>query len=252
MNDSIIFLSDTHFKYHIIDDDERKKREYFLDFLERIRGIRKLYLVGDIFDFWFEYASAIPRYYHDILDGLCMVQKSGTEIFIVGGNHDFWLGSYISHALGFTILPPVSTHELQGKRVTVTHGDMLLKGDYAYKTLKALIRSRPVIAIARLFHPDFLYGFARSFSKASKEITQKKTEESARRLMHMAPRSFFRWKNDVFVMGHIHYPYLQRFDEKVFVILGDWEQHYSYLHLKDGRLSLECYKPGENTLSENL
>lgn len=251
MADPILFLSDTHFKYHSIGKEERKKRDTFLRFLESIHGAARLYLVGDIFDFWFEYRSVIPKYYKEILDGLAALRESGTRIFITGGNHDYWLGPFISKTLGLTILAPVTTHELQGRRVTITHGDMLLPGDYAYKTLKSFIRSRPVIAIARLVHPDILYWFAKNFSKASKEMTHGKTEDAAKVLIKLALDNCFKWDNDIFVMGHVHYPHIEYFRDKAFVILGDWEEHRSFVRLEDGTLSLEFYRPSVNTIIEN-
>ena len=251
MKDSIIFLSDTHFSYHTDDEKERKKRTRFLDFLSRIEGVGSLYLLGDIFDFWFEYRSSVPKYYHDILDGLHHLVRSGSRVSIMGGNHDYWLGSYISDGIGMTMLPQLVTHELQGRKITMTHGDMLLPGDFAYKALRAVIRNPFVISTARLVHPDILYGFARNFSRASKGVTHKKTERVAAKLLEIAPERFFEWDNDTFVMGHVHLPRMENFGEKTFVILGDWEKHFSYLLLEGGNLSLEYYGPDVPTLSEN-
>jgi UDP-2,3-diacylglucosamine hydrolase len=251
LKETTFFVSDTHFKYETESTEEQSKQKRFLDFLAGISGASQLYLLGDIFDFWFEYRSVVPRYYHDILDALATLKKNGTGIFLAGGNHDFWFGPYIRRTLGFNVLPPLATHEIQGRVITMTHGDTLLPGDLAYKSLKTLIRSRPAIACARAIHPDILYGFAKRFSRASKHITEKKTERSARILLDLARDSFFKWGNDVFIMGHIHYPCLENFGEKTFVILGDWERHCSYLELADGRLSLRFYRPGEKTVSEN-
>jgi UDP-2,3-diacylglucosamine hydrolase len=241
----IYFLSDTHFQYHNFSVEERKKVTSFLHFLDHIRGAGRLYLVGDIFDFWFEYGAVVPRYYHDILTGLHDLSRSGTEILITGGNHDFWIGPYLTESIGMTRLSPLVTHELQGRRITITHGDLLLPGDYAYKALKAVIRSWPAVALARIVHPDILYGFARLFSRASKSIPHGKADRSKDILVRMAPESFFRWGNDAFIMGHIHYPCIERFDGREFVILGDWEEHRSFVRLEDGVLSLESYSPVE-------
>jgi len=249
--DSVFFLSDAHFKYDASTPDERMKRERFRSFIAEIEGASRLYLLGDIFDFWFEYASVVPRYYGDILDALSALGKSGTEIHMAGGNHDFWLGSHLSATLGFTILPQRTTHTIQGVTVTMTHGDDLLPGDHGYKLLKAVIRSRPAVAVARAVHPDLLYSFARRFSRASKGFTAKKTERAAKTLLSMASDAFFKGGNDAFVMGHIHYPCIERFGEHTFVILGDWERNFSYLEMREGRFSLKFYRPGEKTLSEN-
>ena len=246
----MIFVSDTHFKYRDRSAEEKMKKATFLDFLAGLEGTSRLYLVGDIFDFWFEYRSVVPRYYRDVLDALSALKRGGTEIFLSGGNHDFWYGSFISETLGFTVLPQLAVHDLQGRRVAITHGDDLLPRDFAYKTLKALIRSRGVIALAGAVHPDILFAFAESFSKASKGVTEGRTERSARALLEMAPRSCFKWGNDTFVMGHIHYPVLERFGDKVFVILGDWEKHFTYGRLEAGELTLERYKPRPDTFNE--
>jgi UDP-2,3-diacylglucosamine hydrolase len=251
MDGPIFFVSDTHFKVNGSSADERRKRVSFIDFLSRIDGAKRLYLVGDIFDFWFEYRSVVPRHYHEILEAVSSLKRGGTDIYLTGGNHDFWFGSYMTDALGFTILPPLAVQELQGKRIVITHGDALIPHDIAYKALKAVIRSHPVIALARAVHPDILFAFARQFSKASKGITEKQTERCARLLRAMAPTSFFRWDNDIFVMGHVHYPCIDTFGQKVFVILGDWEEHCSYGELSGGTISLKYYRPRETTLTEN-
>ena len=251
MRDSIIFLSDTHFSYHTTDEKERKKQALFLDFLRSNEGAEALYLLGDIFDFWFEYRSVVPKYYSDILEGLRRLGERGTRLYMMGGNHDFWLGSYISDVIGIEILGQLITHELQGRRITMTHGDMLLPGDYAYKTLKAVIRNRAVTSIARIVHPDLLFAFARRFSSASKGITHKKTERMADMLVELAPTRFFEWDNDAFVMGHIHLPRMMQYGGKTFVMLGDWEEHNSYLVLREGILSLERYGVEAPTEREN-
>jgi len=247
LDDKIYFISDSHFKYHNIGESEREKQALFLGFLDQIAGARRLYLVGDIFDFWFEYRSVIPRYYGNILEGLRNLRRSGTEIFITGGNHDFWVGPYLTNEIGLTPLPPLSTHLLQGRTVTITHGDLLLPGDYGYKALKAVIRSRPAVALARILHPDLLYGFASRFSRASKGITHGRTREARDTLVRIAPDSFFQWGNDTFIMGHIHLPGIERFDNKVFIILGDWEEHFSYACLENGEFELKFYRAGDSS-----
>jgi UDP-2,3-diacylglucosamine hydrolase len=250
LDKSIFFISDTHFAYHNTGENESKKRSLFLEFLDRIRGAERLYLLGDIFDFWFEHGKSMPGYYDDVLEGLRRLVDSGTATFITGGNHDHWLGSYFPEKLGITVLPTMVTHELQGRTVTMTHGDTLLPGDYAYKALKAVIRSRPVITLARMVHPALLYRLAGHFSSASKGMTHKKTEHAAETLLQRAGDSFFKWGNDVFIMGHVHFPVLRRFDDRAFVILGDWEEHFSYLELRGGDPSLHRYNPEEPTVSE--
>lgn len=252
MKDTVYFVSDTHFKYHSSDDHEREKRSAFLGFLEMCRGASRLYLGGDIFDFWFEYGSVIPGFYHDILCGLSTLRASGTEIFITGGNHDHWFGPWLKERIGVELLGRYTTIELQGRRIVLTHGDLEMPGDYGYKILKTIIRCRPVVFLARLVHPDILFSFARWFSRASKGITHRRTVRYADSVTAAAEERFFSDGNDVFIMGHIHLPRMRRFGEKTFVILGDWESHRSYLRLEDGELSLESYQSDGKTVIENL
>jgi len=239
LKDSVFFVSDTHFNHDLRADGEREKRRRFLEFLGSIEGSGGLYLAGDIFDFWFEYRSVIPRYYGDVVAGLRRLCLSGTPLYIAGGNHDHWFGDYLPGEIGAEILPSVSTHEIQGRKIVLTHGDDLLPGDLGYKALKAVIRSRPAVAAARLMHPDLLYAVAFFFSRRSKSLTQGKTARCAERLVEMAPDRFFEDGNDAFITGHVHLPRLARFGDRVFIILGDWETHFSYARLAGGEFFLE-------------
>ena len=134
----------------------------------------------------------------------------------------------------------------------MTHGDNLLPGDFGYK-------------IAQGGHPEpagdrrGARRAPRHPLRASRGASRGRARESRRRrpsaprktLLAMAGDSFFRWGNDAFVMGHIHYPCIERFGERTFVILGDWERNFSYLEMREGRLSLGFYRPAEKTLIEN-
>jgi UDP-2,3-diacylglucosamine hydrolase len=247
LSDTVYFLSDAHFKYDASDPRERDKRDRFRSFLESISGCPRLYLVGDIFDFWFEYRSVIPRYYQDVLDPLGRLVAGGTSVYIMGGNHDHWFGSFLKDSLGITVLEQPAVHEIQGRRVMLTHGDDLLPGDYGYRMLKSLIRSRPVIALAKLFHPDLLFAFASSFSRTSKGLTHGRTKACADRLSEMAFSHFFKDNNDAFIMGHVHLPRILESGERTFIILGDWETHFSYARLEGGIFTLENYRSGDRT-----
>lgn len=257
MSDTVYFLSDAHFKYHKkgpeeLDAREKKKRLLFRQFLGSIEGVSRLYLVGDIFDFWFEHPGVLTGYYGDILEALGRLTGSGTEVFITGGNHDHWFESYLPDNYGVKVLPATSLHEIQGRRVMITHGDDILPGDYGYKALKAVIRSRLIIGFAKLFPPHLLYSFAASFSRTSKGLTQGKTSRCADRLIEMAPEHFFNDGNDAFVMGHVHLPRIEEFDGRTFIILGDWETHFSYARLEGGVFTLESYQSEGDTVRENL
>lgn len=250
MDKTYFFVSDTHFKYNDTSRAELKKREIFFEFLKEIKGAAGLYLVGDIFDFWFEYRYSFPGQYFDICRNLNALRESGTEIFITGGNHDYWLGHFISDIIQIHILPELSIHELQGRRIAITHGDMLIPGDRGYKILKKVIRNRLIIRLARMVHPDILFGFARKFSSTSKEITPDRTDYWAARVTDMAEEMFFRWNNDIFIMGHIHKNVLKSFGKRTFGIPGGCEGRFTYLFLNGGELMSGYYSEEGKTFIE--
>lgn len=252
MKDTVYFVSDTHFVYSARSAPEIRKRDLFLDFIKSCRGASALFLLGDIFDFWFEKGGKVPEGYEDILRGIENLVNSGTPVFITGGNHDFWLGPYFPREIGVTVLPVESTHELQGKWVKVTHGDSLLPGDYRYKILKSVIRGKPAIMLARLIPLTILCSFAGWFSRRSRGFSQSKTRAWAEKLISIAEDSFFKDGNDALVMGHVHLPVMRHFGDKTFVILGDWETHSSFLRMSEGRFSLESYHNEGNRLIETL
>jgi UDP-2,3-diacylglucosamine pyrophosphatase LpxH len=113
-----------------------------------------------------------------------------------------------------------------------------------------VIEGRIAIKLAKMLHPDLLFRFARWFSSTSKDFTGKNAEYCANRLAELAENSFFKWGNDSFIMGHVHEPLLKYFGEKIFVILGDWENHFSYLRLENGKFTVGNYKGEGNTLIE--
>ena len=250
MSDTVFFVSDTHFKYHSTGEKEREKRNLFLRFLETCTGASRVYLLGDIFDFWFEYRSAVPSFYYDILHGLYKLAEAGTRIFMTGGNHDYWLGDFLPDVIGVEILEDETTESIQGHSITMTHGDMLVPGDYGYRVLKTLTRSRFAVNLARALPPDLLYALARGVSRTSKSITNKKTGFFAETISSVAREKFFNNGNDVFIMGHVHMPMMRHYDDKTLIILGDWVEHTSYLRLEEGVFSLESFQSEGKRLIE--
>ena len=102
-----------------------------------------------------------------------------------------------------------------------------------------------------MYKRQILYTLAASFSKTSKGLTQGKTEACAARLTEMAGDDFFVSGNDAFVMGHVHLPVIREFPAGTFIILGDWETHFSYARLEDGLFTLESYQSEGETVREN-
>lgn len=229
----IYFVSDTHFhfKSHA---GERERRHAFIHFLSSLPDNATLFLLGDIFDFYFEYGTVIHNHYFDIFCALRTLKERGIGLHFIGGNHDSWVGPFMRDELGITVHKERVLIEAQGRVIAAVHGDLILPGDYGYKLLKSIIRNRVVIAVARCVHPDLLSALAVLISKGSKKITTRSYEPLAYRVADYAFERYFARGNDALIMGHIHFPLHRKQDGKEFIILGDWIDHFSYAILQNG------------------
>jgi UDP-2,3-diacylglucosamine hydrolase len=240
---AVYFLSDAHF-HKKRTPHERRKRHLFTKFVGGLHDASHLYLLGDLFDFWFDYRSVIPRYYMDVLHALQGLAERGTRIVLQGGNHDYWLRSFFEEELGFAVVESPVLVEHQGRKILLHHGDGLQPGDLGYRILKAVIRSRPFIRTVKLLHPDLVNAFAFRFSGTSRRVQQRPLDETVAAMVELAFERFLSRGNDAFLMGHVHYPLHRRRDGRDFVIVGDWEEHFSYVRLHEGRITLEALEEG--------
>src|SRR5262245_8346461 len=148
------FISDAHLGV------ESKAREAaretrLIPFLNSLPGrARSLYILGDLFDFWFEYGTAIPRRHFDLLATLRELRRADVEITCLAGNHDFWLGPFLRDELDLKVHDGALTVVEQGRRIWLHHGDGLLGGDLGYRVLKRVLRHPASIALYRWIHPD--------------------------------------------------------------------------------------------------
>ncbi len=127
----------------------------FRGFLDHVaREAASLLINGDLFDFWFEYRSVIPREHYRVLAKLAEVVEAGVRVWFVGGNHDAWVGSFLRDEVGAELLNGTVEMTLGGRRALVAHGDGLGEGDYKYRALKAVLRNPVCIRAFRLLHPD--------------------------------------------------------------------------------------------------
>jgi UDP-2,3-diacylglucosamine hydrolase len=235
------FLADTHFRYPDRDAESQRRRR-FLAFLEALSPDTVLFLLGDIFDFYFEYRRVVSSRYLDVYAGLRAATGRGVKIHFLGGNHDFWVGRFAEEELGLEVHRDEILVSSQGRRIVCAHGDLVMPRDWGYKALKTVLRNRAVIAAARWIHPDLFDSIATGVSHGSRRIKSGIQEDRATMMAEHAHRHFFTRGNDAFVMGHIHYPLVDSRDGRDFVILGDWITDFTYAVLRDGKLSLETYQ----------
>jgi len=236
----LVFVGDTHFRSRA-QPAEAARRDRFTRFLASIAGGTELFLMGDIFDFFFEYRSVVPRRYLDLFCALTACRERGVATHFIGGNHDYWVGSFLADDLGVRIHRDEILLEAQGRRLVCAHGDLVIPRDWGYKVLKTIIRNPAVVAASRWIHPDLLDAVAAGVSAGSRKLQGPVQEARARALAEHAHRRFFARGNDAFVMGHIHFPLLDARDGRDFAIIGDWVEHATFVRLSGGSLTLETF-----------
>jgi len=204
-----------------------------------------VFLLGDVFDFYFEYASVVPKRFFDVLRAIHACVRRGVEVHFLAGNHDYWFGSFLRDDVGVTPHGGDVFVECQGRRLWCTHGDLFVPGDPSYRPIRAIIRNRFVVSAAKVLHPDLLTAIADRVSDGSKKRNRRSVEAMARKLAARPSADFFSRGNDALIMGHIHYPLHERKDGKDLVIVGDWITQFTFARLRDGTITLEGFKPEE-------
>jgi len=199
----------------------------------------ELLINGDLFDFWFEYRTVIPRRHFRVLAALADLVERGVRVSFVGGNHDAWGGSFLRDEVGVAVLDGPLEMELAGRRALVAHGDGVGRGDLKYRALKACIRNPFVVGAFRQVHPDWT---ARLADRVS--TTEHKAEFSdaaaAGRARHIREWALgvleARPELQLVVAGHSHVPVVEEAGPGRFYLnSGDWLHHQTYLVLaRDG------------------
>ncbi len=244
----IYFISDTHLglNYGKLTDIEREK--HLCSFLDSIKGdCEELFLLGDIFDFWFEWNRTVPQGFVRTLAKLADFTDSGIKVHFFTGNHDLWIENYLSDHIGLTLHRGTATIERQSKRLFLSHGDTQYKNRGFSKFLEVLFRSHTAKWLGqRLIHPDLMVRFGQGWSSSNRrnrgEVAHNFTGESdnwvrvSREILTTDPDI------DYFVYGHLHCPIIYNLsDSKQMIVLGEWVENPTYGTLSDGEFKLHSF-----------
>ena len=237
----VYFMSDAHLGATAA-DRERDRRRRLHDFLTALPGRAEiLYIVGDLFDFWFEYGTAIPRRHFDTLAVLRRTIEAGVPIVYLNGNHDFWLGPFLRQEIGADTRDGAVSVEHQGRRIWLHHGDGLIGGDLGYRLLKKVIRHPASIGLYGLLHPDLGIPLASWVSGLSRHSREDRPPDPDRLWREIAaPR--FAAGYDAVMVGHFHHAYERRDGAHVFYVLGDWIDQFTYVTLENGEFRLGVWE----------
>lgn len=227
----IYFASDLHLGLSAHKTSiEREK--LFVKWLDQIKNdAEEIYLLGDIFDFWFEYKKAVPRGFTRLLGKLSEICDAGIPIYFFTGNHDMWVFDYLAAETGVTVIRRPIEREWNGKRFFIAHGDGLGPFDRNYKVLKWVFHNPFFQWMYARLHPNFGIGIAQAWSQYTREHQAYPTfmGEEKEWLIRYAKLVLKKEHFDFFIFGHRHVPIsLQLKDNSQFINLGDWLYNYTY------------------------
>ena len=229
----VYFLSDFHLGAPN-DTESRKREDRLVRFLQDARkdaGI--IFIVGDIFDFWFEYKTVVPKGFVRILGTLAQIADEGIQLHIFTGNHDLWMQDYLSKELNAKLYFEPQTFTIQNKQFLIGHGDGLGPGDEGYKRLKKIFTNPICQWLFRWLHPDAGIQLANYFSRKSRAKTGNADElflgEDKEWLILYTKEKAKTMAVDFFIFGHRHYAIdLKISDKSRYINLGDWIRLNTY------------------------
>lgn len=197
-----------------------------------------IFLNGDLFDYWFEYGTVIPRGHTRTLALLARIVDAGVPVHLMGGNHDWWGGSYLTDEIGVVFHRDPVRMELAGHRCFIAHGDGLGRGDLGYRILRWVLRGRATRFAFRWLHPDLGTAIARRVSR-----TEARLDPDDPRVLERSG-TLERWARDLLgrdetldavLLAHTHLPRkVEVAPGRHYVNSGDWLRSASYVVLEEG------------------
>jgi UDP-2,3-diacylglucosamine hydrolase len=242
----IYFLSDFHLGAPH-DDSSLEREKLLVKFFDEIKHeAAEIFIVGDMFDFWYEYKNVVPKGYVRLLGKLAEITDSGIPVHFFVGNHDMWMRDYFQTELNIPVYFHPEELERSGKKFLIGHGDGLGPGDHGYKRLKKVFRNPVSKWLFGIFPPRLGMGLANYLSRRSRAKGLREEVflgEDKEWLIVYSREVLQKKKIDFFVFGHRHLAVDYRLDDSSrYINLGDWLLYYSYAVFDGNNMELRSYK----------
>jgi UDP-2,3-diacylglucosamine hydrolase len=243
----IYFISDFHLG---VPDHERslEREKKIVRWLNQIKdNAAIIYLMGDVFDYWFEYKHAVPKGYVRLLGKLAELSDSGIEIHYFTGNHDMWVFDYLPTEIGLTLHREPIFREYNQQKFYLGHGDGLGPGDHGYKFIKKLFANRLAQWMFARFHPNFGISLMRYFSKKSRIATGDDDAnflgEDKEWLIIHSKEVLQKEHFDYFIFGHRHLPLdISLGKNSRYINLGEWINHFMFAEFDGTTVTLKKFE----------
>lgn len=252
----IFFLSDFHLGAPNL-QQSRDREQRIIRFLDEIKDqTAVLFIVGDLFDFWYEYKNVVPKGHVRLLALLASFSDGGIPVHFFVGNHDMWMKDYFQKELGMQVYFEPQEFVFNDKTFYIGHGDGLGPGDHGYKALKKVFRNPVCQWLFGILPPVVGIGLANYFSRKSRAATGSKEEKflgEDNEWLIIYSKEVLREKNiDFFVFGHRHLPIDFRLDNgSRYINLGDWIRYDSFACFEGHNLVLQSYSGQDHKIIRN-
>lgn len=228
--------------FHLGAPNPEKSRERENKIIRWLQHVSKdaaaIFLVGDLFDFWFEYQTVIPKGFVRFQGELARLTDKGIPVYIVAGNHDLWMKNYLPEELGVRLIRNGTSIKVGPKSIYLAHGDALGKAPGKYKITKSIF-TNPLLQWAyRWIHPDWGVKMAKFFSNNSREKALETSHENAILIAH-SRQVEKEVHHDYYIFGHVHVAMDESISEKSrYINLGEWFDQCTYLEINENSAEL--------------
>lgn len=253
---SVYFLSDAHLGCRSLPHDRTRERR-LVHFLDSVKDkASAVYLLGDIFDFWYEYKTVVPRGYTRLLGKLSELTDLGVEVHYFTGNHDIWCGDYLVKECGVTLHTEPETVEWSDKVFMLAHGDGLGDPDRKFRMLRSVFRNRFCQRMFSCIHPRWAVDFGMAWAaysrrKHSLEGGDPPYMGEDQEILVRYAKDYLKVHSEInyFIFGHRHIELdLMLSRSSRVLILGDWITQFTYAVFDGENLFLENYIEGDTAL----
>ncbi len=242
----IYFASDAHLGFPNY-AESLKREKILVQWLNEIQhDATEIYLLGDMFDFWFEYKRVVPRGFTRFLGKLSELSDKGIPVHFFTGNHDMWIFDYLPTETGIILHRNRQIREINGKRFFIAHGDGLGPEDFGFKILKRIFKNKTAQWFFARIHPNIAIKIALRWSQHNRYNEKPEHQifmgTDNERLIQYAYRKLNEQHYDFFVFGHRHIPIeIKLNDTSTFINLGDWLNHFTYAVFDGNNIKLKKF-----------